>query len=250
MLKEIIVGLMSLLTIITCEAQQSAFQVGERLDFKVNYGLINAGYGSLEVEGTHKVNDKVTYHIVAKGRSAGFFDMFFKVRDTFQSFVDTNTLLPLEFLRDVEEGNYKKKQHVIFDQNNQLAKSEKDTIDINPMTQDLISFVYYLRSMDLSGLKEGDEIPISIYLDDELFETQFRYDGDDKIRTKFGRVNCMTFVPKMATGRMFDEQEDLKVWITKDRMKLPVRIKSDLMIGSIRMDITGYENLVADFKNK
>ncbi len=239
-----------LLGTITSEAQQSAFQIGERLDFKVRYGMISAGYGSLVVEGTQKVNDKITYHIVAKGRSAGFFDMFFKVRDTYQSFVDTTSLLPLEFIRDVEEGNYKVKQHVIFDQDKKIAKSEEDTIDINPITQDLISFVYYLRSLDLSNIKKGDEVPITIYLDDELFETYFKYVGDEKIRTKFGRVNCMAFVPKMQTGRMFEEQEDLKVWVTKDRMKLPIRIKSDLMIGSIKMDITGYENLVTEFNPK
>ncbi len=232
------------------KAQQSAFKVGERLDFKFNYGLINAGYGSLAIEGTRDINNSVTYHIVAKGRSAGFFDMFFKVRDTYQTFVDTSSLLPLEFIRDIEEGKYKVKQHVIFDQEKKIAKSEEDTIDINPITQDLISFVYYLRSLDLTKIKKGDEVPITIYLDDELFETYFTYIGDQKIRTKFGRVNCMTFVPALQTGRMFEEQEDLKVWVTKDRMKLPVRIKSDLMVGSIRMDLIGYENLVADFNPK
>ncbi len=231
-------------------AQQSAFQIGERIDFKVNYGMINAGHGSLSIKGTEEVGSKTTYHIVAKGKSAGFFDMFFKVRDTYQTFVDTSSLLPLKFTRDIEEGNYKVKQNVIFDQENKTAQSEDDTIDINPITQDLISFVYYLRSLDLSNIKKGDEVPITIYLDDELFETYFKYVGDQKIRTKFGRVNCMTFVPKMKTGRMFDEEEDLKVWITKDRLKLPVRIKSDLMVGSIRMDITGYENLVSEFNPK
>lgn len=250
MLRKGYINLLSIFFIIVgiLHAQQPAFKVGERIDFKVRYGMINAGYGSLAVEGTKLIDDNLTYHVVAKGRSANFFDMFFKVRDTYQTYIDTSSLLPLEFVRDVHEGGYKVNQHVVFDQENKLAKSEEDTISIHPITQDLISFVYYLRSMDLSNIKPGDEVPITIYLDDELFETYFKYTGDQKVRTKFGKVKCMTFVPKMATGRMFDEEEDLKVWITKDAMKIPVKIKSDLMVGSIKMEITGYENLMSELQ--
>lgn len=212
-----------------------AFNNGETMLFKIKYGFISAGYGELKV---HEDNEK--YHFEAKGWSAGFFDPFFKVRDYYDSYVLADNMMPYYFTRDVEEGNYKKKQNVTFE--NQKASSEKKTIDIPQNTQDLVSFFYYLRSQDLQNMDKKEAIIVPIYLDDEIFEAQFTYEEDEKLRTIVGRKKCMVFSVKVMSGRVFGDSEPLKVWVTKDDQKLPVKLKADIAVGSIKMILDEYKS--------
>lgn len=213
----------------------SAFNHGETMLFKIKYGFISAGYGELKV---HDKGEK--FHFEAKGWSASFFDPFFKVRDYYDSYVYANNMLPYYFTRDVEEGNFKKKQNVTFE--NEQAFSEKKTIDIPTNTQDLVSFFYYLRSQNLEEMTKKESIIVPIYLDDEVFEAQFTYKEDEKIRTIVGRKNCMVFSVKVMSGRVFGDSEPLKVWVTKDDQKLPVKLKADIAVGSIKMILDEYKS--------
>ncbi len=212
-----------------------SFNNGETMLFKIKYGFISAGYGELKV---HTEEDE-KYHFEAKGWSAGFFDPFFKVRDYYDSYVSADNMLPYYFTRDVEEGNFKKKQNVSFE--DQKASSEKKTIDIPQNTQDLVSFFYYLRSQDLQHMNIKEKINVPIYLDDEVFEAEFTYEEDEKLRTAVGRRNCMVFSVKVMSGRVFGDSEPLKVWVTKDDLKLPVKLKADIAVGSIKMILEEYK---------
>lgn len=216
------------------EKEHSAFHDGERMLFKIKYGFISAGYGELKV---HEEGEK--FHFEAKGWSAGFFDPFFKVRDYYDSYVYSEDMKPYYFTRDIEEGSYKKKQNVTFE--NQKAISEKKSIDIPANTQDLVSFFYYLRSQNLEEMSKNDVINVPIYLDDEIFEAQFTYREDEKLRTVVGRKKCMVFYVKVMSGRVFGDSEDLKVWVTKDDQKLPVKLKAEVAVGSIKMFLDEYK---------
>lgn len=210
-----------------------AFNNGETMLFKFKYGFISAGYGELKV---HDEGGK--FHFAARGWSAGFFDPFFKVRDYYDSYVSADDMMPYYFTRDVEEGNFKKKQNVTF--KDQKASSEKKTIDIPSNTQDLVSFFYYLRSQDLQSMKKKEKIQVPIYLDDEIFDAEFTYDEDEKLRTVVGRKKCMVFSVKVMSGRVFGDSEELKVWVTKDEQKIPVKLKADVAVGSIKMILDEY----------
>lgn len=217
-------------------AQNKPFSKNESMLFKVKYGFINAGYGKLMVH--QDESDK--YHFEAKGWTASFFDPFFKVRDFYDSYVNASTMEPYYFTRDVHEGNFKKKQNVNFKNNE--AKSEKKTISIPNKTQDLVSFFYYLRSLDLQHFSKNTKIIVPIYLDDEVFEAQFTYKSDEKIKTVLGKKNCMKFSVKVMSGRVFGDEEPLSVWVTKDEQKIPVKLKADIAVGSIKMILHEYKS--------
>lgn len=219
----------------SAQNEQKAFNHGETMLFKIKYGFISAGYGELKV---HDIGEK--FHFEAKGWSAAFFDPFFKVRDYYDSYVYADNMLPYYFTRDVEEGNYKKKQNVTFE--NEQASSEKKTIDIPTNTQDLVSFFYYLRSQNLEEMKKKETIMVPIYLDDEIFDAQFTYEEDEKLRTVMGKKNCMLFSVKVMSGRVFGDSEPLKVWVTKDEQKIPVKLKADIAVGSIKMLLDEYDS--------
>lgn len=212
-----------------------SFNHGETMLFKIKYGFLSAGYGELKVH-----DEKGKYHFEAKGWSAAFFDPFFKVRDYYDSYVDANSMLPYYFTRDIEEGNFKKKQNVTFE--NLKAFSEKKTIEIPNNTQDLVSFFYYLRSQNLEEMSKKESILVPIYLDDEIFDAQFTYEEDEKIKTVVGRKKCMVFSVKVMSGRVFGDSEPLKVWVTKDELKLPVKLKADIAVGAIKMILDEYKS--------
>jgi hypothetical protein len=215
------------------QAQTNAFNDGERMLFKVKYGFISAGYGEL------KANYKGdSYHFSAKGWSNGFFDPFFKVRDFYDSYTTTE-IKPYFFKRDVTEGSYKKKQETKFEKG--LAISKTDSIRSPHNIQDLISFFYFLRTQDLQVMPLNESIEVPIYLNDEIFNSRFIYKKDESIKTILGKVDCMVFKVDVSSGRVFGEGEPLHVWVTKDKNKIPVLLKADIAVGSIKMILDDYD---------
>lgn len=221
-----------------------AFKPGEKLKYRIHYGFMDAGEATLEVmKDLKKIGPRECYHVVGIGKSVGAFDWFFKVRDRYESVIDKNAIVPWVFIRRVDEGGYVKNQNVSFDHFNDSAHSERATIAIPEHTQDLISAFYYSRTIDLSEAKIGDVFPINGYLDDEVIPLNIKYLGKEKIKTKLGTIQCIKFRPMLQEGRIFKEQEDMTVWVSDDKNKIPVRVQTDILVGSIKMDLVKYENL-------
>ncbi|MFM7218130.1 MAG: DUF3108 domain-containing protein [Bacteroidota bacterium] len=222
-----------------------AFRPGEKLSYRVHYGFIDAGTAQLEVaSNTTKIGPRECYHVIGTGRSVGAFDWFFKVRDRYESFVDVEALVPWLFLRNISEGGYEKTQKVIFSQYLDSVASEKKTISVPDNTQDLISAFYYARTIDFSSATTGQVFPITGYLDDETIPLSIRFIGRENIQTRFGTFRCIKLRPMLQEGRVFKENEDMTVWISDDKNKIPIRVQTDILVGSIKMDITGFENLL------
>lgn len=228
----------------------TAFAPGEYLKYRIHYGIINAGIAELEVKGVVQRNDRPVYHMVAKGRSVGMAEWFFRTRDRYESFIDTESIMPWEFIRDVDEGGYIIKRHLVFDHYDHTArdleKSATREYDIEPYAQDMLSAFYYARCLKTEDLKVGDELPISMFLDHEDFNFKLRYLGVDEIETKFGTIDCKKFIPVVQSGRVFKDKEGLTLWVSNDGSKVPVRLEAELAVGSIRMDLIDYKNLRHD----
>lgn len=221
------------------------FKPGERIEYLIHYGLVHAGKATIKVkEKPVKINGKESYHVIGKGVSTGTFDFFFKVRDTYQSFIDTENLHPHLFLRDVNEGGYKKVQNYTFNQDENYVKSNKgDSASIPTGIQDMISAFYFARTLDLTKYKPGDVIILYAYVDDELEPVKMRFMGREKIKAKAGTFNTLKFQPIVQKGRVFKDPEDLIVYVTDDKNKIPVMAKAKILVGSIKMQLTGFENL-------
>jgi len=214
------------------------FIKGESLEFKIHYGPIDAGKATLKVQ-----QEEGNYWFVAEGKSTGLFNLFFKVRDYYESIIDTNCLCPIYFNRNVREGNYKKKENVFFNKVLHRAESTRDTIPLPDNYQDLLSVFYFLRTQNTTNFQPGDSIPIQVYLDDEFMSSNLNYLGRDTLKTKFGYAPSTVWAPQLEVGRIFDEKYGMKIWVSDDANKLPLRIETPVLVGSIKMDLVQFSNL-------
>jgi hypothetical protein len=255
-MKKVIVLALLFLTVSFDSQKESAFQVGEWFKFRIHYGLINAGYATLEVKDAVKNNKKV-YHAIGKGYTTGMSRFFFKVDDTYESYFDKVTGQPYQFVRKIDEGGYKKNQEGFFNQgtNKVLIKDYKNktekTFSVTENVQDIISTFYFLRNHpNVDKLKVGESIAVDMFFDDETTKFKLKYLGKEDIKTKFGVTSTLMFRPLVQSGRVFKEEESLTVWISDDENKIPVRIKASLAVGSIKADLESFKGLKNPFMVK
>lgn len=227
------------------------FKAGEWLRFELHYGALTAGYSSLEVQ-QDSVSD--LFLIEGKGWTVGMFKWFFKVDDNYKTYINKKTVLPEYFKRNVYEGGYTIKREIDFDRENNLAKvydikhNRDTTIAITPATGDMISSFYYARTFSADTLKKGDLLPFDVCMDTEIFKFALKFLGRETIDTKFGKVKCLKFSPRVQGGRVFKDDESVLLWVTDDRNKIPIRIQSALRIGSIKVDLDAFKGLKYSFK--
>ena len=246
--------LLSLLISFSSYAQkESAYGIGEWFKFRIHYGLVTAGFATLEVkEGVQ--NNKKVFHTVGNGYTTGMTKLFFKVNDDYQSYIDKATSKPYQFIRKIDEGGYTKNQEGFFnqDKNTVLVKDYKNntekTFSVSENVQDIVSSFYYLRNHpNIDKLKIGESIIIDMFFDGEVVKFKLKYIGRELLSTKFGKVNTMIFRPLVQSGRVFKEEESLTVWISDDDNKVPLRIKASLAVGSIKADLDSFKGLKYPF---
>lgn len=222
-----------------------AFKPGEVLTYRMHYGLLNAGGAVLEVKpDLIEVNGRKVYHIVGSGFTTGAADVFFKVRDRYETYMDKDALLPWLFVRRVDEGGYKFSQDYVFNHyTKKVDVGNNQKFDIPTGIQDMVSAFYSARNLDLSNAKEGDIFSLNCFLDKEIWPLKIRYIGKEVITTDMGKMRALKFRPIVQKGRVFKKEEDLNVWISDDKNHVPLRCKADVLVGSIKMDITSARNL-------
>ena len=255
-MKKLILFFVLIVTVSFDSPQEDAYGVGEFFKFRIHYGIVNAGYATLEVKDA-TINNKKTFHVVGKGYTTGMSRFFFKVDDLYESYIDKETRNPYRFVRKIDEGGYTKNQEGFFTQavNKVIVKDYKHktekTLYIPKNTQDILSTFYYLRNHpNIDKLKIGESVAIDMFFDDETTKFKLKFIGREDITTKFGVVPAMIFRPLVQSGRVFKEQESLTVWISDDDNKVPLRIKASLAVGSIKADIDAYKGLKKPFKTK
>jgi len=235
--------------------ENSAFKEGEWLKFRLHYGILNASFATLHVK-SDTVRNIPVYHVIGKGKTTGFASIFFKVDDTYESYFDKEDGKPYKFIRKIDEGGYTKDIEINFDHEQDVAvlddkkHNKRFNFTLNEEIQDLISGFYYLRNhYDPKKLVVGKSIEMQmLYDDDGIFPFRLKYLGKEVLKTKFGRVECLKFRPYVQSGRVFKEQESLSLWVSNDLNRIPIRIKADLAVGSLKADLDGYNGLKNQFK--
>ncbi len=228
------------------EIENTAFKVGEYLKYRIHYGFIDAGIAELKVESKKSVQNRPAFHIVGTGRTTGMAEWFFKTRDRYETFVDVDSMVPLEFIRDVDEGGFKINRHIIFNHQENKAidlQDNKKSFSIFENAQDLLSTFYYARCLNVKNIKVGEQIPVSMFLDHEMFTFSFKYLGEEILSTDKGKIKCKKFTPLVQEGRVFNEKEGMTLWVSADKNQVPVRLETELAVGSITIDLVEYKNL-------
>ena len=235
-------------------AQERAYGDGEYFKFRVHYGFVTAGYATLNVNNS-KINGKEVYHVKGFGKTVGLSKWFFKVEDDYQSYIDKEKDIPYRFIRKIDEGGYTKDIQIDFNHNtnkatvNDKKHNETAVFSFPKETQDMISAVYYLRNkLDTQNIKEGDVIEMNMFFDNENYKFRLKFLGKEILDTNFGRIRTLIFRPYVQSGRVFKEKESLTVWISDDNNKIPLLVKADLAVGSLKATLTEFKGLQHSFK--
>ena len=231
-----------------CRVSNTTFKAGEKVGFVVYYTAANiinvsAGVGSFTTS-LEKLNGKSVYHIIGEGRTLPSYDKFYKANDTYETFMDAETLMPLKFVRDINEGGYKKYQNVSFVRNANTAISKEGTFKVPACVHDVVSSVFYARNIDFNKLRTNvDRVPIPVFLDNEVHTINVRYLGKETITTKYGKFKTIKIKPSTIQGTIFKDDDKMTVWVTDDANRVPVRVESPIVVGKVRIDMTSFENL-------
>jgi len=215
-----------------------AFGVGEKLSFDVGYGFINAGTASMEVLRMIEYENRPAYQIVTRARSNGFFSTFYKVDDRVESIIDAVGLFSWRFEKHLSEGSYRAVRKYELDQRQHRAITGSDTLEVPPFVQDPLSVLYYLRTQEL---EIGQSIYMDNFTDGEIYPLEVRILERERVNVKAGTFDCIVVEPLLQSVGVFKHEGSLKVWLTDDRLKMPVLMKSKVLVGSITAELTDYE---------
>lgn len=229
-----------------CGMKNTSFKAGESFSLTIFYSVaglyVNAGTANISTTLGH-FDNRTVYRISCDGRSNSSYDWVFKVRDHYESYVDTATMQSLKFIRQIHEGKYKKRENVVFNRETNTAITNKGVYKTPDCIQDVVSAVFNARNIDFNKYRPGDKIPFKMFLDNEVYSLYIRYLGKERITTRFGTFNAIKFKPLLIQGEMFKGGEKMTVWVSDDANHLPLRIESPIVVGAVKVDMTGYKNL-------
>ena len=233
-----------------------AFQSGEKLTFRgyYNWGFIWVAAGEVKLEVKNEAYEgKPAYKIEALGRSLKAFDWFFKLRDTISCYVDTTSLKPYYFDRKTNEGDYIARHEYWFDYEQDQIYSKikkkkkplkKDTLENKFISSDIVSVAYYTRNLDFSKYKKKEKIPLRMLIDNEIHNLYIRYKGIEDVKLKSGEVyECLKFSPMLVKGHLFQGGEDMTIWVSNDKNRVPIMVEAKVLIGSVKGLLDSYEGL-------
>ena len=227
-------------------AQNHVFQPGEKIKFTVYYTVvgiyINAGSASFTVSQANNPGGNI-YHLVGEGATNSNYDWIFKVRDRYESYFNADDMQPVKFIRNVNEGKYKRYEEVVFNRENNTVTTKKGVYKVPDNIQDVISSVYCARNLDYSKYKVGDKITYNMFFGSSVYNIYIKYMGKETVKTKYGKITTIKLQPLLLKGNAFKGGEDMTVWITDDNNHVPVKIESKLSVGSIKVNLSKYQNL-------
>ena len=220
------------------EIRNGAFDVGEWLYFKVCYGPISAGTATMETRSIQMVNGKACYHVVSEAKSSGFFSRFFRVRDRLESFIDVKGIFPRRFEKRIREGKYKADRWIAYDQERHVAiTSQGDTMTVPPFVQDVLSIFYFIRTQPL---RPGDRFVVDNHTRRGSFPLEIRVRGRERVTVEAGTFDCVVVEPLQETAGLFKHKGKLKVWLTDDARRMPVLMKSKVVVGHLSAKLVRY----------
>jgi len=225
--------------------KEAVFQEGEVLNYKLRYGFITAAEATIKVQNSDlKFDNKPTYKLTVDAQTSGTFDVFYKIRDHYDSYIDKDELTPYFYQENVREASYTRQDKARFTQDAKKVVSNRGTFK-TPTTQtfDLVSAYYFARSLDISKMKIGDKFAINYFLGDEISQLEVEYVGKETVKSKIGNIRCLKFSPSIKPGRIFKKDSRLYLWVTDDNNRVPVKAQVEILVGAVTMELKSASGL-------
>lgn len=214
-----------------------SFGVGEELFFDINYGFINAGSAQMRVLELVEWEGRPCYYIQTLAHTNSFFSSIFPVNDTVETIMDVVGLASWHFEKRLREGNYRSDRIYTFDQINGRTVYKGDTLDIPRFVQDVLSSFYFVRTQDL---KVGSSVFVESFTRGEVKPLEIKVIRRETIKVPAGEFDCLVVEPLLQAAGVFRHEGKLTVWLTDDRLKMPVQMKSKVLVGAITARLTDY----------
>jgi hypothetical protein len=228
---------------------QVTYQPGEEIRYRVHYGFFNAGEAIMRVTNQlFRVNNRICFRAEVVGNSTGAFDRIVRIRDVWGSYFDTINFQPQKSFRSIAENRYRKKEEIFFDYGRGIARiqsenSQTEEIPVQSNVQDMVSGYYFLRLQKYDNLRKNDTIRLSGIFENKTYNFKIVYLGKEKVKTKFGKANSFVISPVMPDNKLFSGRNPIKMWISDDDNRIPLKIEAELLLGSLDLDISDHKNL-------
>lgn len=230
--------------------KNNAFKVGEKLTFDVKYGFVTAGIAEYSIPKISRLAGRDVYNVVFRVNSVPTFDAFYKVRDRYETYIDVAGIFPWRFEQHIREGKYSRDFSAFFDHRKGQAKTSEGTYEIPLYVNDIVSAFYYARTLDYSKMKEGDKILLENFYKDKVYPLEVVFRGKERVSVAAGSFDCIILEPIVQEGGLFKSEGNIVVWLSDDELKIPVKVKTKVLVGSIDAELTAYEGLAGNLKSK
>lgn len=226
----------------------NAFKDGEELTFRIRYGFITAGSAKMKVSIENFNNNRRVYHLKTTAKSASGFSWIYEVKDVVSSFVDYDYFYPVRFEKKLREGSYKADlftdyiptdslaivESIRYNSDMEIKKKKDYNVKVPPFSQDVLSSFYFIRLQDL-------EIGKSVYLTNhekkKVYDMEVLVHKKETIEVEAGTFKCIMVEPVIKGEGLFKKKGRLRVWLTDDDKKIPVQMKSEVLIGDITTEL-------------
>jgi hypothetical protein len=230
--------------------ENTAFTVGERLVFDVSYGPITAGEAVMAVPRLETIAGRSCYRVEFTVNSLKSFDWIYEVRDQYLTFVDVETIAPWRFEQHIREGTYRRDFTADFDQVNHIARTSEGNYPIPEYVHDIMSAFYYARTLSYAGMKPGDYVTLYNFYKDTSHELRVKFLGRQELEVAAGTFNTLVVEPLVKEGGLFKAEGRIVIWLTDDERKIPVRVNTKVVIGSIDTELREYSGLAGPLKSR
>jgi hypothetical protein len=234
-------------TVASAGDKTEPFHPGEKLVFELKWTIVSAGEATLQVLPIKKVNGNELYHFALTAKTNKFFDNIYKVRDRIDAYTDLQMTHSLYYLKKQREGKTKKNVHVKFywDKNeavyNDILKGKKrKPVSLLPGAFDPLSIFYFARSLPMNT-NMVLERPVTDGKKCVVGKTTIV--KRETITVKAGTFDTFLIEPELKhVGGVFKKSENAKIelWITADEKKIPVKLKSEVVVGSFSAELVSY----------
>lgn len=232
------------------KVENKSFKEGEKLQYDIDYGFITAGVATMEIPRIKRISGRDAYHVKFEVNTVSGFDWLYKVRDRYETYIDVEGLFPWRFEQHIREGNYSRDFAAFFDQRKGKAKTSGGEYEIPPYVNDIVSALYYTRTMDFSEFKAEDKFHMQNFYKDKVYDFDVIYHGKETVEVPTGKFDCFVIEPLVKEGGLFKHEGDIIIWMTDDELKIPVKVRTKIIIGYVEAKLTNFEGLAGKLDSK
>lgn len=238
--------LSSVICILFCFSDASGFSVPERLQYDLTWTGVKAGEAVLEVK-----DDGPNIQFISKATSAKWVSVFYRVEDIVVStlkkggnkdFHEKFIGAPYNYRLKIREGRHVRDKELTFDHTARkvtyINHIDKETVEaeVNNSTFDALSSFYFARTVPL---EVGKSVYIDVYDSKKLYKVEVQVLKKETIETELGTFKTILIKPIMKSEGIFYKKGDILIWVTDDEKRLPVLIKTKVLVGNIKATLVG-----------